>query len=347
MPDQTKATGFAVPEPIMDALTATPHTALEIGAALVVCRFGDGATSTAGHSAVSRYLGCSVPAAEGALSRLAACGIIDAIPVPTRKALNRVQPRWRLVADRRKASPPLLWLSTTLVDGHGRVTQPLRRLKSCGDVAARLAILIHRRVDWRTFTAVPPVPNIHTQWKPSEKPVGTIGGMDLYRCREASTQTYHDIAQRALGLAQTPKDWTEALPPFWQALERLETAGFVYRVAMVLDADPGTDGAAPLYTLRAVNRHGLAPDGEDGLAGALARLGAKLGHTVTDAEGRFTGDYLAAVDRGFPCHVAGLFRPRFRADAYNVALSEGWRTMRAMNTEWRERILAAEREAGT
>jgi len=170
--------------------------------------------------------------------------------------------------------------------------------------------------------------------------------MDLYKVIERGQQCFYDVALPALGLVEMPKGEkaaAEACKPLWNALHLLEANGFAYPATMVLDAAQDCLGCTPLYCLAVTNRYRHVPAGEEGLAGDLARLAGKLGYPVTDAGGRFTGTYIAAVPRGQPCHVAGLYRLRFRRNDYDRSLAEGWSRLRACNDAWRERVRAAEK----
>lgn len=339
-------TGFNLPETALNTLIKGQATALDLAGLLVTARFSDGDdVSTAGANALSKYIGVGVAAAELTQQRLTQYGVIA--PIKRSKApapCERARARWRIVCDHRKGDVKRVWFSAQLVDGYGKFTQPLRRLKGLGDVAARLLVMMHRRVDWATYTALPPYPNVYGKYLTT--PQVTADGMDLYTATADQSLAYDDIILPALGLKERIRDdakWKEALPPFWTALRLLEESGFIYTTATVLDASPETPGCTPLYCLHTTNKHGYTPEGEDGLAGDLARLAGKLGYPVTGEGGRFSGNYAVLVQHGQPCHVAGLYRLRFRADAYRRDLRDGWKALRAANDEWRERIRAMEK----
>jgi len=338
-----KPAGFSVPETALQTLIKGQATALDLCGLLTMARFSRDDVSTAGQAALVRYIGVGYPAAELTQARLVQYGVVKPVK---RRASARAHPRWRIVADHRKAEMPRVWFSNQLVDGYGKFTQPLRRMKGLGDVAARLLVRMYERVDWQTYTAVPPYLNAYAEWKADPEPVATIAGMDLYKVIERGQQCFYDVALPALGLVERPKDEkaaAESFKPMWNALHLLEDTGFIYPVAMVLDAAPDRLGCTPLYCLAVTNRYRHVPAGEEGLAGDLARLAGKLGYPVTDAGGRFTGTYIAAVPRGQPCHVAGLYRLRFRRNDYDRSLAEGWSRLRACNDAWRERVRAAEK----
>lgn len=243
-----------------------------------------------------------------------------------------------------------VWFGAGLVQGFESFTRPLKTLKDCGSVAARLLLLFYQHSDMERFGGLPPWGSLAWQcyttvldeeWGDfrvihAEYQRAVAGPLVIKACHEAALK------------------WHKHGETFSQALEALKSSGLVYPVVMALNRDPETrqlgngseygavpDDADPLYELDCRSLHGYKPSGEEGIGGALAHTCGEIGCAVTDHDGNFTDKYAAIAPRGSPLMIAGIYRLRFRvSNPLNVGVSDAWSRIREGNREglaWIER----------
>lgn len=233
-----------------------------------------------------------------------------------------------------------VWFGNNLVGGIGGFTQPLKRLKNAGDVAARLLLAMYAANDMETWGGVRPVGPGRGPWKhyePVADDVNLYGGARLIRAKDQGEVA--SIDNRISGGS------TEA---YWDALRALKSAGLIYEVVTVLNrnakkekfASTGEeygsipDDAEPYYELDTRSAHGYKPEGEEGIGGATAKTAGELGHPVAVEGGRLDGTYAAIVRRGQPAMIAGVYRLRFRvANPKNAGVKGAWARIHQNNRE--------------
>lgn len=233
------------------------------------------------------------------------------------------------------ANTERVWFANTLVDGYGKFSQPLKRLKRLGDVAARLLLVMYRENQMEQFGGVPPYVVYHSYG--SEKQPKAFQGYQLWHAKRGGTTSYQQYSLPVLRLKKLDnnKDLKETqMQPFWDALAALEAAGFVYEVVTVMDAEPGNEDANVVYELDARSWHGYTPKGEQGLAEGMARLASYWGYPSA-ATGRFCNKYALILEQGVTRHVVGIFRLRFRvANPKNHTVSVAYQRIGMQRKEW-------------
>lgn len=231
-----------------------------------------------------------------------------------------------------------VWFPNTLVDGYGQFSQPLKRLKRLGEVAARLLLVMYRENDMEQFGGIPPT--IMYMGYDSEKQSVASEGYRLWHSTGDRAMAYNDASLAALRISalSTDKDKKDTqLKPFWSARDGLLATGLIYEIVSVLDNKPGSDQANVVYELDAKTRHGYKPKGEEGLAGDTARLAGFWGKSVADSSGRFNGTYAAIIEEGVDLHVAGIYRLRFRvANPKNHTVKQSFQRIYQGQAEWKE-----------
>ena len=354
---------FWIPPDAVALLLENKATAVDIAAYLVLARFTgpEGKFSTAGLKAVKKAVGIGDDMAEAAIDRMLQMTRLEWRPShrsPTRMrgtnllfrteswatekkeavptaATVKSQVRWVLNDFDRRPSEGV-WFGNALVDGFGRFHRPLLELKRCGDVAARLLLRFHQANDMMEYGGVRPRENVYRKYDTAC--LANFNAYNVWHGADAGQWAFNALSGPCLGCdeAQVSKDKNpEAMKPFWLALQALEACGFIYEIVTVLDADPDKPESLPIYNLKAKNRHGDPPKGEEGLAGETARLAGLLGFPVTDKTGRFYGKYAAIVPSYITQpHIAGIYRLRFRvANPKNYGVKESWGQLHARQRE--------------
>jgi hypothetical protein len=366
----TKGKGsFWISRQAIEILMSNPATAMDVCAYLVLARHTDesGRYSTAGMQAIYRGVGVGHKVAEGAAMRLSQMqagkarkvgrGMVQALiysaeawEQKTSEALphgphERARVRW-VLNDFDAGPEDRVWISNELIDGIGRFNQPLKRLKRCGDVAARLLLACYEANELEQFGGIKPSGAFAYNYEMS-KMKQDIHGYDLWHGVAKNSTVWG--AARFLGVKKLPENEDkkqEALAPLWAAINSLDSSGFVYQVVTVMDADAGSNEAQVIYDLDTKSRHGYKPHGEHGLGGDTARISHHLGNPVADSTGRLYGRYAAIVPAGVQPHIVGIYRLRFRvANPKNHGIKGAW--ARIYNSqkeaqEWLEDIAGRE-----
>ena len=312
-------------------------SAMQISAYLVLAKHTEktGRLSTAGFQAVRTALGVGYQSAENALLALVKMELampadrwrlISGEILPERpSALSQI--RW--VLDLNAGTPgSRVWISNSLIEGYGKFTKPLKKLKMCGDVAARLLLLAYQQSDLEQFGGVKPSA-FYVSYKMCK--IMSLKGYDLWHGLFDNKHSFRDFMASVLDkpIPKSEKDVAEALKPFWEALDALDSAGFIYQVVTVLDRAANNQDAQAIYDLDTKSRHGYKPDGERGLAGETARISGALGNPVSDSMGRFYERYAAIVPAGVTPNIVGIYRIRFRvANPKNYGVTLAWSRIR-------------------
>ena len=232
-----------------------------------------------------------------------------------------------------------VWFSNELITGVGKFTQPLKRLKMCGDVAARLLLISYRENNLEQYGGISTLAfcELYEMKRHPE-----VKGFDLWHGTHLHSSVIATAALPVLGIKDYPKDKeakTEALNPFWDALRSLDSAGFIYQMVTVMDRGQGDAEAQVIYELDTKSKHGYKPIGEEGLAGITAKIAATLGNPVADKTGRFYDKYAAIVPAGIKPHIVGIYRLRFRvSNTKNHGVSSAWARIQQGQREANEQL---------
>lgn len=229
-----------------------------------------------------------------------------------------------------------VWFANELVDGHGRFLQPLKRLKQCGDVAARLLLMAYMANNMEEYGGVQPLGNFFAKY-------GLIQHLS-----SSNGFTFHMFGQQTRCFSETVKTLTigeyELLDnnesKVENALLSLESQGFVYEMVTVMDASPTSVDARPMYELH--NRSKRENKGEEGLARRIDRVLSKamkanrdLEYYVADSFGRYQKRLPVLSRVGVAPYVVGIFRLRFRvSNPKNYSVVAAWRRIGSDRHYW-------------
>jgi len=332
---------FSIAQKAIDVLLESRATAFQIGAYLTLARFtsADNQFSTASSKAIYNATGASNAkgsTADRLLSEL--CSMSSA-----GESLVYTADSWRKKSQKNEipdishglhsvryvlndfGDEQRVWFPNSLVDGIGKFTQPLKRLKQLGDVAARLMLLMYARDNMIEYGGIPPYQNVYNVYETS--PIIRNYGVSFWRAERTTHIAYADIYYPALGLKEVPENPAErgkAMQPFWEAFYALDNQGFINEVITVMDGEPNTPDSRPRYILQTKERHGLADDRLD-LAGIIDRITKEItGESAADTLGRFNGQYTAITEAG-EARVVGIYRLRFRvSNKHNFGVQVSW-----------------------
>jgi hypothetical protein len=343
IPGHTKAGSFWIKKKAIDVLIRNQATATQICAYLVLARFTDaeGKFSTSSFKAIKKAIGIGDRLARSAVDTLLKMGLSEGTKskllyhpdkwqsltgedIPERPT-KIAQVRW-VLNDFKDKGGDRIWFSNNLVDGYKRFTQPLKRLKRCRDVAARLLLLLYEQHDMEQYGGVKPYLNFYRKYKMS-KISRIVRNFDLWHAKRENDTTYESMASKAVKGKQILFFWEneEYKQSFWDAAASLDSNGFIYEVATVMDDKVDNEEAQPIYILDTKSKYGYKPQGEDGLGGDTARLSGEMGYPVADSTGRLYGKYAVIVPAGITPYVAGIYRIRFRVtNPKNYTVRSSW-----------------------
>lgn len=338
----TKGRGsFWVPRKSIEVLLGRQATATQIGAYLVIARYTDagGRFSSAGLKVIKAAMGIGDAMAERAVSDLQTITPVHSnkrvLYTPAKwshqqeelipeRPIERARIRW-VINDYDAVPADRIWFSNELVDGYGQFRQPLRRLKQCENVASRLLLKLYEQNATEQWGGIRPYPNICHEFTMGKKK--SMLDYDLWHAIGEQERAWivleKAVIKKASNMGTDVSDDEQRL--FWNAFEALKTSGFIYETIVVLDREVTNPDAQPICVLDTKNLHGDTPKGEEGLGGETARLAGKLGHPVTDKNGRFNGTYAVIVPTYITPHVAGIYRIRFRVtNPLNYGVKSTW-----------------------
>lgn len=357
---------FWVARQAIDILLANKATAMDICAYLVMAKHTDqsGQFSTSGLQAIYRAVGVGHAIAERAVQRLSQMQDQRAKRVGKGLLKNLVYPaaEWEKITGQEPPHGPTerskvrwvlndfgvgpedhVWISNELVEGIGRFTQPLKRLKRCGDVAARLLLICYRESDLEQFGGVKPSGAFARSYEMYKIQTNIGHGYDIWHGVDKNITGWHAGINPALGVQKYSSEEAkrvEEVAPFWRAIEALDSAGFVYQVVSVMDREAGDPESQVIYELDTKSRHGYKPNGEHGLGGYTAKISHHLGNPVADSQGRLYGRYAVIVPAGIQPHVVGIYRLRFRvANPKNHGVKGAWSRIYSGQKEAREWLI--------
>lgn len=339
---------FWISRKALEVLLENKATAMQINAYLVLAKHTDegGRYSTAGVTAIRKATGVSQDVCDRAVQQLMQMKSANAKgkapsqllysaedwskatgeqipPAPFERAKVR-----HVLNDFGAEAADRVWFGNELVSGHGKFTQPLKRLKMCGDVAARLLLSAYSYNNLEQYGGVSP--RFIYEAYDMTNTRKTVANYDLWHGEKKDDRphSYGDVMPPVLGIKNLPSkedERSDAMRPFWDAIKSLDKAGFIYEMVTVMDREAGNADAQVIYELDTKSRHGYKPKGEEGVAGITAKLSGYLDHPVTDGMGRFYGRYAAIVPAGVVPHVVGIWRIRFRvANNKNHGVAGAW-----------------------
>ncbi len=233
-----------------------------------------------------------------------------------------------------------VWFPNTLIDGFRKFNQPLKKLKKCGDVAARLLLMLYCNNNMEEFGGVPPYGNIYQDYRTWQNKINY--GYSFWQAEQIGQRSFVEFILPIIGVSSLPSDEDEknqVQKPFWDALTSLDNIGFLNEIVTVLDRPAYSPDAQPMYILQTRDRHGNADKSLD-----LCKSVDQLTEVITDMRaadirGRFKNKYSVIVNAGFTPHVAGIYRLRFRiSNPSNYGVKTAWGRMRSEYNETAEQL---------
>lgn len=337
---------FSVPRHSIQVLLNQKATAWQIGAFLTLARHtnSENKYSTASLKAIYKATGASNNTGGTAsrivdellqmrcVSKRHKCAFLIYRPDEWHKQTKEVIPvvphelhKIRFVLNQFD-SDDRVWFPVSLIDGVGKFSQPLKALKQCGDVAARLLLLFYANNNMSEFGGVPPYPNAYRTFKLAYQQ--TINGFGFWEATKGDVSAFQQLSLSALGLKSFSKDAdqkTAQLKPFWDALTSLESRGFIDEIITVMDDSPDKQDSRPIYILSTRSKHS-DPDISLDAAATDDRLFEKVtGSKCADSLGRFRDSFPVVTRAGIQPYVAGIYRLKFRiSNNRNAGVTSSW-----------------------
>ncbi len=360
---------FAIPRAAIDALIKAQADAVTIGAYLSLACHTDktGQFSTASLKAIRENLIVNRKRAEKAIQTL--CNIqgkvmdpvTGALPPRSRKKTAEVRTvplvytrdAWlKLNGGKLPDGPharakvlhvlptfdePLkdrVWIGSGLVGGDDLIEKPLKQLKNCGDVAARLLLAMYEGQDMERWGGVPPHGFPWQYYKLQERPAGPI--------RVLFAESSAAVGPTLLFSRIDGNKEDVNSKACFAAVKALESSGFLYEAVVLLNRNPvpaqfstgSAYGEIPrdadiLCDLGSPSLYGPDSPAEQGLGQAYKQ-------TVTDLNIDLLPphNYLAVLPTGHPAMICGLYRLRFRVTHdHNAFVKESKRRQLDANRE--------------
>jgi hypothetical protein len=361
---------FRIPRKAVDILLQNRATAWQIGIFLTIARFTDasGKFSSAGYKAIHQATGAS-PGTESrpgrgrqiaadllkigryehearrAKKKSSLEGILytaeewqektgEAVP-EIEHELHKV--RWVLNSFE---TDDWVWFPNSLTDGYGRFRQPLKRLKQCGDLAARLLLFLYAADNMEKFGGMPPYNNIYRQYKTYH--VKSANGYAFWETEEDCSYVYDRLSLPVLCLSKFSDDSDakkKQIKPFWDALSSLENSGFMYECVTVMDGASLNEDSRPMYDLVTRPKHGHPLKGEEGLLHKINQIVIDFEYRSESESRRFYSKYPVISIVGVQPLVIGIYRLRFRvANPKNYPVRAAWRRIHEERNYWNEEL---------
>ena len=220
--------------------------------------------------------------------------------------------------------------------------QPLKQLKHCGNMAARLLLLLYKHCSMEEYGGVSPFKGIYNKYEYCRDHHEYIShNFRICVVKKSSLVSYPKQMSKVLGFPVTQETPYEKESPYWKAFEAIVSHGFFYEVITVFDGDVSQNpDAIPLYELDTKQYHGSVHDKEKGLAKRIDRLYAAFnGNSIADKLGRFYKEYPVLIRPGVLPWVYGIYRPRFRViNKKNTPVKIAWKTIQNRREEWTENV---------
>ena len=335
-----KGTGsFCIPVKAIDALLLTGKEAKWlIPAYLKLAAHTDatGIYTTAGHSSIRKTLRRNKPDSIGFIEKLCKLKLIyrrDEWSKKTDEVFDDSVPENRKVRhvlnDFKEDRVDMIWFNRGLVDGHGEVINPLRRLADCGADAARMFLYFHQEFDQDTFQAFNPNTTMYNRYK-----IGTWQASTNYMIKEWRRHQKHMIGVVLRRVFPEAKNWSAlSTDAEWEAVDNLEAAGFIYETAVVVSTplkqmdetpdDPHPDwnyanmqDMSVVYELANHDRFATnTGDLHESIRGAVKQL---------DSSEYSHGSVYSILPTGINHSVIGLYKPRYAVtNTRNAFVAEG------------------------
>lgn len=340
---------FAIPRAAIDALIDMQADAVTIGAYLTLACHTDktGQFSTASLKAIRENLMVNRKRAEKAIQTL--CNIQGKVANPVKTALS---PRSRKKNAESQVAPLVstrdtwlklnggdlpdgpharakvlhvlptfnedlkdrVWFGSGLVRGDDLIEKPLKRLKDCGNVAARLLLAMYAGQDMEQWGGVPPHGFPWQHYTLQEHPEGAI--------RVLSAKSNSCVGPTQLFSRIDVNKQSATNNTCFDAVTALQSCGLLYEAVVLLNRNPVPSkfstgdafGDVPrdadiLCDLGSPSLYGPVSPAEQGIGQAYVQTVTDLnllGSLPTDY------DYLAVLPTGHPALICGLYRLRFR-----------------------------------
>ena len=199
---------FWISKQAIEILLDAKATALEIAAYLVMAKHTDegGMFTTSGIKAIHKATGVSHPVIQRAVDKISQMTLgkgkephliykaddwqkLTKTELPS-APFERAEVRY-VVNDYKAKPEDKVWISNELVTGYGKFTQPLKKLKMCGDVAARLLLISYRESNLEQYGGVNPRV-FHHAYEMTK--VNNLDGYDIWH--GAVSYTHLDVYKR-------------------------------------------------------------------------------------------------------------------------------------------------------
>ena len=236
-----------------------------------------------------------------------------------------------LLSDMDSPEEERVWIGANLVDGFRAFKQPLKRLKSMGDIPARLLVYLYQFEAMEEFGGLHPWKTIYQTAETTSRGYGQGWfGYELLEAEVGTSSVYLTVME-----AVTGGSTEENKNHFWTALNKLDRAGFIYRMISVMDRGTADPDGQVLFELGIKSHNDYQPPkGEEGVARQTADIAGSLGVSVTDAAGRIRNTFAVIVPGGSEAHVIGIYRMRFRvSNPNNMGIKGAWARIHRGNAE--------------
>jgi len=356
---------FRIALPAYHILLESKVTAWQLGAYLCLARHTDatGKFTTSGYKRIYETTGASagVEKQPGAARRLVKELMQMGSPAPGNTAgkLLYTPVDWKDITGEESPEIPhalytvtfvlndyncdeWIWFPNELVDGFGKFSQPLKRLKQLGDVAARLLLISYRANNMEEFGGVQPYDYYFARYG-MIKHIVSSHGYTFFKFGEQGVEISSTVTSQALGVKLLPranKAIAEQTNQIRNALSSLVSQGFIYEILTVMDAPPDNLDARPVYELH--NKSRTENRGEEGFARRVDRVIARAlkrtpdrEYEVADDLGRYHKCFPVISRAGVLPNLAGIFRLRFRINnPKNYPVRAGWQRIGRDRREW-------------
>lgn len=362
--DSKDSGSFRIPNKALDILIDCKATAWQIGAYLTLARYTEstGKFTTASNKAICKNTGASSGSAKRPgkarelvqwLTEKKLIYTPEAWHNKTKEKIpeipHKLYPITFVLDDFKSKDTEWVWFPNTLVDGHGKFTQPLKRLKQCGDIVARTLLLMYSMDDMEQYGGVSPVKAVYKSYEMQHH--ATTHDFAFWEADAQASLAWEFFYIPALGLkvfSENKKKQEEEIKPFWDALRTLESRGFIYEVVTVMDGEANSQDARPIYELKIRARHGETNPAEQGFADRINKIFENIGITgIADAAGRFNGKYPVLSRAGIKPYVTGIYRLRFRvSNPKNYSVGDSWKRIGKDQRDMLEEIEQLEKMLG-
>ena len=235
-----------------------------------------------------------------------------------------------------------IWFPNELVAGYGRFTQPLKRLKQCGDIATRLLLIAYSENNMIEFGGVCPTSYIYNRYASYNHKI-TSNGFTFHNSEEHMLVVAENVRTNALGvesLSELKELKEKQCDAFNDSFISLVNQGFMYEIITVMDAPADNIDSRPLYELH--NKSHKVNEGEQGLVRRIDRILQKIvkgdpecEYYIADAFGRYKKTYPVISRVGVLPSVVGIYRLRFRvSNPKNYSVRAAWIRIGNDRREW-------------